>query len=298
MKFPRVSIIIPVYNAEKEIEELINLLQKQNYPNELEILIIDNNSNDKTYKISKLLAKNSHRVKVFKEKKQGSYVTRNKGIKKSKHNILAFIDSDCKPIENWLNEGIKKMLTSNADLVGGNVKFVFKNKNNPAEIYDSISNAQFESDIKNRNLTKTGNLFIRKEVFEKIGLFPKNFISGGDVYFTKKATDYGFKLVYAPKAIVSHPTRSLKPLIKKQIRVGKGKAQIWQLKKFNSSKILIFIFKYLIPPMPFSLVRKLNKSRNCNIFLYPLVYFTAYLCKLSTLIGVLQQLLFHKNNND
>ena len=245
---------------------------------------------------------NNHREEVKvelrllqQEEIQSSYATRNKGIKKSKYDILAFIDSDCHPVENWLKEGIKTMLSKNADLVGGNVKFTFEHKHNLAEIYDSISNAQFETDIKNRGLAKTGNLFIKKEVFKTLGLFPENFISGGDVYFAKKATNNKFRLFYSPNAIVFHPSRTLIPLVKKQIRVGKGKAQIWELNKLNNFEIFVNMVKYLTPPMPFSLARKLSKINSVSKFSYPLVYCVAYICKFSTLAGASWHLLSNKN---
>ncbi|MBA7514945.1 hypothetical protein ES705_06982 [subsurface metagenome] len=85
---------------------------------------------------------------------------------------------------------------------------------------------QIEDNIRERKVAKTANLFAKKEIFNKIGLFPDYVKSGGDVQWTNKATRKKYSLVYAPKAIVMHPARSLKNLIKKQYRVGKGMMHI------------------------------------------------------------------------
>ena len=74
-------------------------------------------------------------------------------------------------------------------------------------------------------------MFVKRSVFESVGMFPSNVKSGGDVLFTKKATVFGCKLVYAPKANVYHPTRRFWPLIMKMFRVGIGKAQITKISK-------------------------------------------------------------------
>jgi len=65
-------------------------------------------------------------------------------------------------------------------------------------------------------------------VFQKIGLFPEEMQSGGDVFWTGRATAAGFRLVYHAPAEVAHPARRLWPLIRKQYRVGKGKALLYR----------------------------------------------------------------------
>lgn len=291
MKFPNVSIVVPVYNEEKNINKLANLLIKQNFPGKFEIIFIDNNSQDQTYNKIKYLSEHNKNIKSAHEKKQGSYAARNKGIKKSSYKILAFIDSDCIPGKKWLKNGIQKLINEQADLVGGRVKFQFKNKNNPAEILDSITNMQIKRNIAERKVAKTANLFVKKEVISKIGNFPKDFISGGDVWFTKKATDSNFRLVYAPNAVVYHPTRTLIPLLKKQFRVGKGKAQIWIYEKMSIITRIKKLLSYLLPPKISNLKKLVGKQHKLNPKNFFLVWIVLYICNLFSFLGATYKLL-------
>ncbi|MCK4734616.1 MAG: glycosyltransferase [Methanophagales archaeon] len=154
---PTVSVIVPAYNAEKNIATLIESLLDLDYPKELlEIIIVDNNSNDKTKEIVK-----RYPVRLLEEKNiQSSYAARNKGIRNAKSEILAFIDSDCVATLQWVKEGVKVLVSESADLVGGKVECIYSEHKMAAELYDSITYMQIESDIKDGNIAKTANLFV------------------------------------------------------------------------------------------------------------------------------------------
>ncbi|MHA1342119.1 MAG: glycosyltransferase, partial [Promethearchaeota archaeon] len=218
-KFKKVSIIIPVYNSNYYINKLLNSLLNLDYPkNDYEIIVIDNNSSDQTKELVK-----QYPVKLLEENNiQSSYAARNRGIKNAQYDILAFIDADCIASKAWLKEGIETIVNEEADLVGGQVEFYFSKEKTASELYDSITNMQVEDNIKERGVAKTANLFAKKDIFNKIGLFPEDVQSGGDVQWTARATSKGFKLLYNSKAIVLHPARKFKEIIKKQYRVGKG----------------------------------------------------------------------------
>ena len=107
------------------------------------------------------------------------------------------------------------MVSEDADLVGGKVGFVYSERKTAAEFYDSLTHMQVEANIKKQNVSPTANLFVKSFLFDRIGLFPDWIESGGDFLWTGKATRNGFLLVYSPTAIVKHPTRALKTLLKK-----------------------------------------------------------------------------------
>ncbi|KAF5437563.1 Glycosyltransferase involved in cell wall bisynthesis [Candidatus Methanophagaceae archaeon] len=149
---PAVSIIVPAYNAEKDIATLIESLLHLDYPKELlEIIIVDNNSTDRTKEIV-----NRYSVKLLEENTiQSSYAARNKGIRNAKNKIMAFTDSDCVATPQWVKKGVKALVSESADLVGGRVKFFYSERRTAAELYDSITNMQIKLNIKDRNVAKT-----------------------------------------------------------------------------------------------------------------------------------------------
>ncbi|HMM16326.1 MAG TPA: glycosyltransferase family 2 protein, partial [Petrimonas sp.] len=91
----RFSIIIPIYNVEKYIEECINSVIYQDFiHDEFEIILIDDGSTDNSSIIAKKLASAHSSIKYFKQPNGGLSSARNLGILKSLGEYLIFLDSD------------------------------------------------------------------------------------------------------------------------------------------------------------------------------------------------------------
>ncbi|ELY95665.1 glycosyltransferase AglE [Natrialba hulunbeirensis JCM 10989] len=222
---PFVSIIIPVYNDPEGIRSCLTALQSQAYPEtQFEVLVVDNGSTDGTRDVIRDFS-----VQLLVEDEvQGSYAARNKGIEASDGDVLAFVDADCTPEPEWVAAGVETMSQEDADLVAGRVRFEFTPDRTPAERFDAMGNMRNDKTVP-EGVGKTANLFVRKTVVNEIGTFPQNLRSGGDVYWTRAATNAGMKIAYSPDAIVNHPSRQFQPLLKKMYRVGNGSAEIWYL---------------------------------------------------------------------
>jgi len=249
---PFVSIIIPVYNDPQGLARCIDVLGKQTYPRDrFELLVVDNGSTDATREVA------THPgVTLLQELDvQSSYAARNTGIRHAKGEILAFTDADCLPVPDWLSQGVMAIVGQQADLASGNVRFVYSSKRSGAEIWDSITNMQIEENIAQRNVSKTANLFVRRELFEELGLFPQNLKSGGDVIWTSKATSKGKKLVYQSAAEVAHPARGFIKLLTKQLRVGTGHVSIWAENGESTSQIFCRILTAFTPFRPLTVKR-------------------------------------------
>ena len=86
-----ISIVVPVYNAEKYIGTCINSVLEQTYSN-FELLLLNDGSKDHTLDVLK--SYEDVRVKVYSFENQGAGKTRNKGIQLSKGKYITFIDAD------------------------------------------------------------------------------------------------------------------------------------------------------------------------------------------------------------
>ena len=94
MNEPLVSIITPVYNAERFLSETIKSVKEQTYKN-WELLLVDDCSKDNSAKIIKEFNRTDDRIKYIKlEKNSGASISRNTGIKNAKGRFIAFVDSD------------------------------------------------------------------------------------------------------------------------------------------------------------------------------------------------------------
>lgn len=283
MSEPQVSVIVPTYNEKDTIETCLKNLLEQSYDN-YEVIVGDNGSTDATQKLVENFS-----VKLTVEGDvQSSYAARNKGVAAAEGDILAFIDADCLPDEDWIAEGVQR-IQDGADLVGGRVQFTFSNPPTAAEIFDSISNMQIERDVRDRSVAKTANLFVKKTVYQDVGPFPSDMISGGDVHWTEKATNSGYELVYEEKAKVRHPARSFTELLKKQYRVGKGQMGLRQqdLDSLTSAVGVVLWLLIGFAPRPPHYIK--NDLKRCNRSLSPLlfveVFFVAWSCRIVQNIG-------------
>ena len=89
----RVSIVVPVYNSSRFLDECIYSIRTQTYKN-IEIIVIDDGSTDESVEIIRKHALEDERIKCYSQKNRGVAVARNKGIQLSTSELLMFVDSD------------------------------------------------------------------------------------------------------------------------------------------------------------------------------------------------------------
>ncbi|MCR4745365.1 MAG: glycosyltransferase [Lachnospiraceae bacterium] len=112
---PLISVLIPVYNAEKYIGRCIESVQKQEYSN-IELILIDDGSTDQSGKICDRYAENDSRIKVFHEKNHGVAVSRNKALDNASGDYLIFVDADDHINSKMITELYRNMTEYNADM--------------------------------------------------------------------------------------------------------------------------------------------------------------------------------------
>ena len=111
-----ISIIVPVYNAEKYIKKCIESLLGQTYQN-IEIIIVDDGSNDSSSALCDAFAAESSKIKVIHQKNGGLSAARNKGLENSLGDYILFLDSDDYMNENALQNLLDVQQKYQADLV-------------------------------------------------------------------------------------------------------------------------------------------------------------------------------------
>lgn len=99
---PKISVIIPVYNAEKYVAYCIEGILHQKF-DDIEVVIIDDGSKDNSLVICNEYAKKDSRIRVISQENQGVSAARNKGIELAKGEYIAFIDSDDKITPEYLS---------------------------------------------------------------------------------------------------------------------------------------------------------------------------------------------------
>lgn len=271
----KASVIIPVFNDADDLKRALTELGNQTISNDLfEVIVVDNGSTDHTKKV----AGDFENVRYLLENEHcnSPYSCRNRGIEVSKAEVIVLLDATCIPEPEWLEAGLDCLEAQKADMVSSNVQFDFRNKITAGKVYDS-NNLKIESSIRKRGAVMTASLFVRRLVFDKVGVFPEGVRSGADIRWTGRATKQGMELVFCSKSIAKKRARSYLESIKKQWRVGKGQPAIWKeldKKYVNPYKRLI---SNLVPYHPRE-VKKLASGKGVDVSAYVKfkLYFVAY----------------------
>lgn len=176
----KISVVIPAFNEEKLIAKCITAVKNQTFPKEeYEILVIDNNSTDKTAEIAKKLGA----IVIPYSQKQGFSVTKQFGTQKAKGEIIAYTDADSIPDKHWLENIDKLMLNKKLMCIGGTVLSAEDNPlmNFPLVSYDFFARVNQLFGI---SLIWSPNMAVRKDAFMQIGGFNTKLKTSDDWEFT------------------------------------------------------------------------------------------------------------------
>lgn len=113
---PLVSIIVPVYNVEEYVERCIKSIMMQSHKN-LEIILVDDGSTDESGAICDLYKEKDARIKVIHKKNGGLSDARNCGIRNSRGEYLAFVDSDDYIHSDYIEKMLETAVKSGSDIV-------------------------------------------------------------------------------------------------------------------------------------------------------------------------------------
>lgn len=116
MKKPLISIITPVYNAEKYLDECIQSVVNQTYKN-IELILINDGSKDRSLEICNKWANIDNRVVVIDKPNGGVATARNKGLEIAKGQLIGFVDNDDTIVPNMYETMYQDMIDNDADIV-------------------------------------------------------------------------------------------------------------------------------------------------------------------------------------
>ena len=217
---PAVSVIVPVYNAGAGVSRLLAALDEQSLHAPFEVVLVDDASND--FALEPVLSRPYVRCLRL-EQRSGSYAARNAGLEVASAPILAFTDADCVPSPTWLEHGLAA-IDPGTDIVAGRVAVELPSPPTAAALVDAIRFLDQRTYVEH-GYGATANLFVRRSVFERVGIFNPRLRSGGDRELGLRATDTGATIRYGPDALVMHESRStVRALAVKSMRIGRGMA--------------------------------------------------------------------------
>ena len=195
----KISVIVPVYNVEKYVKRCIDSILNQTYKN-LEVILINDGSTDKSGYICDMYARKDDRIKVIHQMNKGVSKARDSGIKESSGEYILFIDSD-----DWIECNALEVLMNNVkyeeiDILIYGYKMEFIQKDNKKtkivtpekKFYKTVLDYLDDFDIYRTNglFGYCWNKMYKADIIRKNKVFFGEFIFPEDLYFNFKVLSY------------------------------------------------------------------------------------------------------------
>lgn len=180
------SIIIPIYNAEKYLNECIKSICNQEIKN-IEIILINDGSTDKSHKICEKYVKIDSRIVYIKNKNQGCSITRNLGINIAKGKYITFVDSDdWYTSTQFLKDIIQKMELNKIEILVFGIERIFKNGKREQILPIEIKDKKKIYDQKKIFNSPCNKIYLKSLIKEQNIYFPEKSHMGEDMIFNLK----------------------------------------------------------------------------------------------------------------
>lgn len=190
----KVSIIIPVYNAENYIAKCIESVLEQSYKN-IEIIVVNDGSKDNSLTILKKFGSFSKKIVIIDKKNSGVSETRNKGIEVASGDFILFLDADDYLDKNYVENLLKIIKTSNADLIitgfkeirNGKIEYksLYKNKLNDGDVIDITYPKKIRDYVSTIEFNPCWKMLISSKLIKKFQIrFDSSIKYGEDMLFS------------------------------------------------------------------------------------------------------------------
>ena len=209
----KISVVVPTYNRGDKIADTLERLAKQSIGREkYEVIVADNNSQDDTRKVVERFCKKYPDCFFYVlQKKRGAAANRNMGFSKTRADIVLFLDDDMLANKNLLREHLKAHSVFDGSVLGYFEMRIKGDDDNLFQEYLIESGNQNVFPFEDRGEVNyhcfyTGNVSVRRKVFEKLGGFDERFKVYGveDIDLGYRLWAYGEKCYFWKKAFSYH----------------------------------------------------------------------------------------------
>lgn len=140
-----ISVIVPVYKAEKYIERCICSILRQTFQN-IEVILVDDGSPDKSGEICDMWALKDKRIKVIHQKNAGAGAARNAGLRVAKGEYIGFVDSD-----DWIEPQMYEVMYNAIEKYSADVGMCNISSRTEFSMHESYDNRKFPFELKNQD---------------------------------------------------------------------------------------------------------------------------------------------------
>ncbi len=224
-RYPRVSVVVCAYNAERTMDACLASLEKLSYP-DYEVIVVNDGSTDRTLEISEGYPD----CRIISQENKGLSVARNVGAEAATGEIVAYTDSDCVADPDWLNYLVGTMVEKGVVACGGPNFSPAETSLVPEAVAVSPGapcHVLLDDEIAEH--IAGCNMAFRRDVLLSIGGFDPIFrAAGDDVDICWRLQDAGYQIGYSAAGFVWHFRRNtVKAYIGQQKGYGKAEALVY-----------------------------------------------------------------------
>ena len=250
---PLISIIIPCRNEEKFIGTCLDSVLANDFTKErLEILVVDGMSEDGTRKIVEDYAQRYSFIRFLDNPKKITPAALNTGIRKAKGQIIVRMDAHATYDREYISRCVRALEDHGADNVGGIWRVVPRRDTLVAKAITRSLSHRFGIGKAHYRMTNSGGprwvdtvpfFCLKKEVFQKIGLFNENLPRGQDMEFNLRLKKAGGRTLLVPDIVSTYYARSdMASFWKHNWRNG-----VWAILPFVYSEVVPVRLRHLVP---------------------------------------------------
>ena len=148
---------------------------------------------------------------------------RNAGVREAKGEVIVFIDAACQPEPDWLTRLVAPLFQDEHITAG----LVLSPQGGIRQNWDRVVQEKAQGSDYIRDCG-SANLAFRREVFDAVGGFDEGFAYGSDIDFTWRATDAGYRIRWAPDAVIRHDWGTWRRQLRRHYVWGKARVRLYR----------------------------------------------------------------------
>lgn len=287
-----ISIVIPTKGNIDALRQTIDNLLKVSSRANLEILVINDGSNNAVSNYCDKMKEKGYRFEeIANYKVVGSYSARNQGIERASGDWLLFADDNLRIPSDWEETFLQYL--AEANFICCNVQVLKKSQETLAQKYHRTKGFQAKQKFEQQGFGLSTFLLVSRNIFDKVGFFDGRLYSGGDLEFSQRVFNSGFRQIWLEDLVVYHEPKGWKGQFFMITRIIKGCNDLahYYPMRYSHLKLspinLLRTLKYMLTDLIFFEKTKLYQSGEVNFLQHELAQFIYYSLHLAAQVLVL-----------